>query len=100
MNTDRSAYPFKDAPSEPVLAEIVALEGDGYFIYREWANGIELRKKSKVGYLGTLVRCLLSVVAPVIFIPFFGRTILDGIYGFKYRIFVTRDPSTPKVTLC
>ncbi|MES2018350.1 MAG: hypothetical protein V4484_17820 [Pseudomonadota bacterium] len=100
MSTDKSAFPFKNAPSEPVLAEIATLEGDGYFVHREWANGIELRKKSKVGYLGTLARCLLSIVAPVIFIPFFGRTILDSIFGFKYRVFVSRDPSSPRVRLC
>jgi hypothetical protein len=100
MSTDKSAFRFKDEPSERVLEEIASLERDGYFVHREWANGVELRKKSQVGDLGLAVRCLLALVAPVIFLPFFGRTILDTMFGFKYRVFVTRDSSTPQVKLC
>lgn len=100
MRTDRPAFHFKDVPSVQVLAEIAALEREGYFVHREWRNGVELRKKSQVGYLGLLIRCLLVVIAPVVFLPFFGRTILDKIFGFKYRVLVTVDPSAPQVILC
>jgi len=90
---------FNEHPPAAVLAEIVRLEGDGYFIHREWANGFELRKKSRVSNTGLLARSLLTIAIPVIFLPLFGRTILDKVFGFKYRVFVTRDSVAPQVLL-
>jgi hypothetical protein len=100
MSTETSPFRFKVEPPALVLAEISLLEREGYFVHREWANGVELRKASRVGYFGMTVRCLLSVAIPVIFLPFFGRTIVDKIFGFKYRVFVARELSNPQMRLC
>jgi hypothetical protein len=86
-------------PSVPMQAEIAALEADGYVIYRAWANGIELRKKLKVGSVGTFGRCVLVLLAPVIFVPLFGRAILAVVSGYEYRVFLTRDAIEPKILL-
>jgi hypothetical protein len=100
MRPDTPIFNFKDEPSAPMREEIALLEIEGYSVHREWANGIELRKKSGVGSLGILGRCVLAFLMPVIFIPFFGRTILEIISGYKYRVFVTRDLFEPRVFLC
>ena len=80
-------------------AEIAALEADGFVMYREWANGLELRKASTIGSFGIFGRCALAFLAPVIFIPLFGRAILAVICGYECRVVLTRDATDPKVIL-
>lgn len=99
MGFDTSPFHFKEKPSDMLLAEIATLEQDGYFIHREWANGVELRKRSTVGSFGMTARCLVVLFIPVIFLPFFGRPILDVIQGYKFRILVTREMPEPRLIL-
>ena len=94
MNT---AYKFQLDPPPASLAEITRLEGDGYRVHKEWENGIEMRKKNKIGALGAAILCFPVYFAPIIALPLFGRSILDVLLGYKYRAFVTRDPDEPKV---
>ena len=100
MSSDTSPFHFKEKPTGPLLAEIATLEHDGYFIHREWANGVELRKRSTVGSFGMTARCLLALLMPVIFLPFFGRAILDVVFGYKVRVLVTREEPEPRLILC
>jgi hypothetical protein len=100
MSLDNASFQFKEKPSGTALAEIAALEQEGYFIHREWANGVELRKPSMIGAFGMSVRCLLVLLMPVVFLPFFGRSILSVILGYKLRVFVTRDAPEPRLFLC
>jgi hypothetical protein len=70
------------------LDEIAYLQLLDYAVHKEWKNGVELRKKSGVGDVGFALRSLCVLCFPVLGILFFGRTVLDVFYGYKYRAFV------------
>lgn len=68
-------------------AELERLVSDGYWIHKEWSNGIELRKGKK--FRGWLL--LLQVLCPVVLFPGFARSVLNNFCGYRYRVFVTID---------
>jgi hypothetical protein len=94
---EADSYQFKKEMPPLVVAGINRLQGNGYFIHKEWENGVEMRRKSAVRTLGIFIRSACILFFPIIGIPFFGRTILDVIYGYKCRIFVLRDHQSPEV---
>ena len=72
-------------------AEVELLELDGYVFHKEWENGVEMRKgRSFRGWLFAL-HGLIVVVAPSFIGILFARSIANNLFGYKHRVFVTRD---------
>jgi len=80
-----------------MLDEIKRLELDGYVLHKEWENGIELRKMSSCSDFGILARCVAMFCCTTCTFPFFFRTILDRVFGYRYQAFVTRSADNPEV---
>ncbi|MFL6658733.1 MAG: hypothetical protein ACJ8GW_11710 [Massilia sp.] len=83
-----SANGMRAAFSTAGRDQIAHLEQLGYVVYKEWGNGVELRKKTAVSDVGFALRCLCILCVPVLGMPFFGRAVLDVLCGFKFRAFV------------
>lgn len=75
--------------------ELERLISDGYWIHKEWSNGIELRKGKK--FRGWLL--FLQVLCPVMLFPGFMRSVVNNLCGYRYRLFVTIDASKPKIMM-
>ena len=72
-------------------AEVELLQLDGYVFHKEWENGVEMRKgRSFRGWLFAL-HALIVVVAPSCIGILFARSIGNNLFGYKHRVFVTRD---------
>ena len=68
---------------------------DGYWIHKEWSNGIELRKGK--GFRGGLL--LLQVLFPFVLFPGFMRSVVNNFGGYRYRLLVTIDSNEPKIIM-
>ena len=88
---------FSNAQPTPVLAEVRRLECEGYRVFKEWGNGIEMRKESEVSGAGVFFRLLLIAFLPLVGIPFFGRGVLARIAGYEVRAFVANAAGEPEV---
>lgn len=72
-------------------AEVELLEQDGYVFHKEWENGVEMRKgRSFRGWLFALHALIVLVVPSVIGI-LCARSIANNLFGYKHRVFITRD---------
>ena len=82
--------PSKELPGA-TAAEVEILELDGYVFHKEWENGVEMRKgRIFRGWLFAL-HVLIVVVAPSFIGILFARSISNNLFGYKHRVFVTRD---------
>lgn len=86
-------YTFRREIPHSTRHELEQLISDGYWIHKEWGNGIELRKGKK--FRGWLL--LLQVLCPVVLFPGFMRSVVNNFFG--YRLFVTFDENEPKITM-
>jgi hypothetical protein len=93
MSLDK--YQFRQEIPAATRLEVERLISDGYSVYKEWSNGIELRKgKNFRGWL-----LFLQVLFPVALFPGFMRSVVNNFYGYRYRVLVTIDASEPRVMM-
>ena len=78
-----------------VRNEIGQLESDGYYVYRLWANGVELRKGPNIGPIRIIFSILMLLCMPLM--PFVARSMVRNLSGYRHRIFVTLDESEPLI---
>jgi len=72
-------------------AEVELLEQDSYVFHKEWENGVEMRKgRCFRGWLFAL-QALIVVIAPSFIGILFARSIANNLFGYKHRVFITRD---------
>jgi hypothetical protein len=88
-------YQFRQEIPAATRLEVERLVSDGYSIYKEWNNGIELRKGK--GFRGWLL--FVQVLFPFVLFPGFMRSVVNNFYGYRYRLFVTMDASEPKIMM-
>jgi hypothetical protein len=67
------------------IAEIKRLQEDGYVIYKEWTNGIEMRKGKPFREWLLAVHILF----PVLLFAGYMRSVVNNFFGYKHRILVT-----------
>ena len=75
------------------IAEINRLQEDGYVIYKEWVNGIEMRK-------GKPFREWLLAVHiffPALLFPGYMRSVVNNFFGYRHRILVTLDENEAEI---
>ena len=70
------------------VAEILSLQCDGYALYREWSNGVEMRKPYRGGDALYMLKLLAIVLAPVVTLPYFGHAVF---FGYRHRVLVSKD---------
>lgn len=88
-------HQFRREIPQATQFELEQLIFDGYWIHKEWSNGIELRKGKK--FRGWLL--FLQVLCPAVLFPGFVRSIVNNFYGYRYRLFVTIDADEPKIIM-
>jgi len=88
-------YQFRQEIPIATRLEVEQLVSDGYSIYKEWSNGIELRKgKNFRGWL-----LFLQILFPLVLFPGFMRSVVNNFYGYQYRLFVTIDACEPRIIM-
>lgn len=88
-------YQFRGKIPSATLDELERLVSDGYWIHKEWSNGIELRTGKK--FRGWLL--FLQVLFPAMLFPGFMRSVVNNLCGYRYRLFVTNDANEPKIMM-
>jgi hypothetical protein len=88
-------HQFRREISPATRDELQLLISDGYWIHKEWSNGIELRKGKK--FRGWIL--FLQVLCPVLLFPGFMRSVVDNLCGYRYRLIVTIDAGEPKIVM-
>ncbi|HEY8025922.1 MAG TPA: hypothetical protein VIF60_15255 [Burkholderiaceae bacterium] len=96
--TDRS-FQFQSELPSSTAAEIARLEADGYLIHKEWINGVELRKGKPFRVWLLVLHAFALLIFPVLLVPGLMRSAVDNLFGYKYRVFVTRDSQEAAVFL-
>lgn len=88
-------YQFRLELPATTRLELERLLSDGYWVHKEWSNGIELRKgKNFRGWL-----LFLQVLVPVVLFPGFMRSVVNNFYGYRNRVFLTIDASNPQIMM-
>ena len=93
MSSDK--YHFRRDIPAGTRAELERLMSDGYWIHKEWSNGIELRKGKK--FRGWLL--LVQVLCPVVLLPGFMRSVVNNFCGYRYRLLVAIDADEPQIMM-
>jgi hypothetical protein len=88
-------YQFRGEIPVAIRDKLEQLVLDGYWIHKEWSNGIELRKGK--GFRGWLL--FLQVLCPVMLFPGFMRSVVNNFFGYRYRLFVTIDVGELKIIM-
>jgi len=88
-------YQFRQEIPAATRLELERLVSDGYWIHKEWRNGIELRKGKE--FRGWLL--FLQVLFPFVLFPGFMRGVVNNFYGYRHRMFVSIDVSEPKIMM-
>jgi len=88
-------YQFRIKIPSATRLELERLISDGYWIHKEWSNGVELRKGKK--FRGWLL--FLQVLFPLALFPGFMRSVVNNLFGYRHRVFVTVDAGEPKIKM-
>jgi hypothetical protein len=89
---DTESYPFSRELPIATLALIEELQGVGYVVHKEWANGIEMRKGKPLREWLLAIHVLAVIAFPLLVLPLFIRPIGNNLFGCKHRMLVTLDP--------